>query len=55
MEMAKKKPSNYFAPIAVAGLTIGLLVSAYKFVFAKTDQKTEKLNDEKVIEQTEKE
>ena len=32
--MAKKKPNNWFAPFVIAGVTIGLLASAYKFIFA---------------------
>lgn len=33
-----RKPNNFLAPIVIAGVTIGFLASAYKFVFAKTEQ-----------------
>ena len=33
--MSKKKPNNLIAPIVIAGITVGFLASAYKFVFAK--------------------
>lgn len=33
-----KKPNKIFAPIVIAGVTIGFLASAYKFVFAKPNQ-----------------
>lgn len=35
-----KKPNKYFAPLAVSGITIGLLAIAYKFVFAKPENKS---------------
>ena len=35
-----KKPNKYFAPLAIAGMTIGLLATAYKFVFAKPKNKS---------------
>lgn len=37
--MKKKAPSNLFAPVVVAGITIGFLASAYKFIFTKTQNK----------------
>lgn len=33
----KKKPNKFLAPIVIAGVTIGFLASAYKFVFAKSE------------------
>ena len=33
--MLKKAPNKYFAPIIIAGITVGFFVRAYKFVFAK--------------------
>ena len=33
--ISKKAPNKYFAPIIIAGITVGFFVSAYKFVFAK--------------------
>ena len=33
--MSKKKPNNFIAPFVIAGITVGFLASAYKFVFAK--------------------
>ncbi|WP_411688134.1 hypothetical protein [Acinetobacter indicus] len=35
----KKAPSNLFAPVVIAGITLGFLASAYKFIFAKTKTK----------------
>ena len=32
-----KKPNRVVAPIIIAGITVGFLVSAYKFVVAKTN------------------
>ena len=37
--MSKKKPNNFIAPIVIAGITVGFLASAYKFVFAKPKSK----------------
>ncbi|BBF76210.1 hypothetical protein N5J48_07910 [Acinetobacter ursingii] len=31
----QKQPNRFIAPIVIAGITVGFLVSAYKFVFAK--------------------
>ncbi|MFW2078496.1 hypothetical protein ACG94X_12390 [Acinetobacter sp. ULE_I010] len=33
--MSNKSPNKFIAPIVIAGITIGFLASAYKFVFAK--------------------
>ncbi|WP_171530483.1 hypothetical protein [Acinetobacter defluvii] len=33
--MSKKQPNKFIAPIVIAGITVGFLASAYKFVFAK--------------------
>ena len=38
--MSKKAPNKYFAPIIIAGITVGFFVSAYKFVFAKPKSDT---------------
>mgnify|MGYP003557436480 FL=1 len=32
-----KQPNRVVAPIIIAGITVGFLVSAYKFVVAKTN------------------
>ncbi|WP_171490601.1 hypothetical protein [Acinetobacter suaedae] len=32
-----KRPNRVFAPIIIAGITVGFLASAYKFVFAKAN------------------
>ena len=32
-----RAPNKFLAPIVIAGVTIGFLASAYKFIFAKTD------------------
>lgn len=37
--MANRKPNKNVAPLVIAGLTAGLLISAYKFVFAKNKPK----------------
>ncbi|OTG98378.1 hypothetical protein B9T24_03315 [Acinetobacter sp. ANC 4654] len=36
--MLKKQPNKFIAPIVIAGITAGFLISAYKFVFAKPKQ-----------------
>ncbi|WP_173912771.1 hypothetical protein [Acinetobacter sp. Marseille-Q1618] len=33
--MSKKQPNKFIAPIVIAGITVGFLASAYKFIFAK--------------------
>lgn len=30
-----KKPGRFLAPVVIAGITVGFLASAYKFVFSK--------------------
>ncbi|WP_171293626.1 hypothetical protein [Acinetobacter haemolyticus] len=55
-----KRPNRVFAPIIIAGITVGFLASAYKFVFAKannekqqphaSNQKTSTSEDTKVNE-----
>ncbi|MEN8399044.1 hypothetical protein [Acinetobacter towneri] len=35
--MSKSPPNKFFAPIVIAGITIGFFVAAYKFVFAKPE------------------
>ena len=37
MNKTTKQPNKFLAPIVIAGITIGFLASAYKFVFAKED------------------
>ncbi|WP_340600634.1 hypothetical protein [Acinetobacter sp. HZNU-JH01] len=32
-----KRPNRVFTPIIIAGITVGFLASAYKFVFAKAN------------------
>ena len=32
-----KKPGRFVAPIVIAGITVGFLASAYKFVFSKSE------------------
>ena len=34
-----KKPNRFLAPIVIAGITVGFLASAYKFIFAKPSSK----------------
>ncbi|KXO84050.1 hypothetical protein AYK86_08355 [Acinetobacter venetianus] len=38
-----KKPNRVFAPIIIAGITVGFLASAYKFVVAKSSPSKEKM------------
>lgn len=33
--MSRKAPNKFIAPIVIAGITVGFLASAYKFVFSK--------------------
>ena len=37
-----KRPNRVFAPIIIAGITVGFLASAYKFVVAKSGSVEEK-------------
>ncbi|BCZ13231.1 hypothetical protein ACT4VK_11405 [Acinetobacter baumannii] len=32
-----KKPGRFLAPVVIAGITVGFLASAYKFVFSKSE------------------
>jgi hypothetical protein len=50
--MSKKAPNKFFAPIVIAGITIGFLASAYQFIFA---QKKRKEKQTPVAEQVENE
>lgn len=34
-KMSKREPNKFLAPIVIAGITVGFLMSAYKFIFAK--------------------
>ncbi len=34
---SRKTPNKFLAPVVIAGVTIGFLASAYKFVFAKPE------------------
>ena len=36
--MEKKSSSKLLAPFIIAGMTVGFLVSAYKFVFSKSKE-----------------
>ena len=40
--MSNKQPNKLIAPIVIAGITIGFLASAYKFVFAKPNKQRSK-------------
>lgn len=37
--MASKKPNSFLAPLAIAGITIGFLSAAYKFIFVDSKRK----------------
>ena len=41
--MSNKQPNKLIAPIVIAGITIGFLASAYKFVFAKPNKQQDKV------------
>lgn len=41
--MSNKQPNKLIAPIVFAGITIGFLASAYKFVFAKPNKQQDKV------------
>lgn len=43
----KKQPNKFFAPIVIAGVTIGFLASAYKFVFAKPEPVKKEVKESK--------
>lgn len=32
----QKQPNRFLAPILIAGITVGFLASAYKFIFSKS-------------------
>jgi len=49
--MSKKKPVNFIAPIVIAGITVGFLASAYKFVFVKPKKQPSK--DSKPVQESE--
>ena len=36
--MSKYAPNKFFAPIVIAGITLGFFVAAYKFVFAQAEK-----------------
>ena len=36
--MPNQKPNKFLAPVIIAGVTIGFLASAYKFIFATPKQ-----------------
>ncbi|MDM1269683.1 hypothetical protein HXZ61_05605 [Acinetobacter indicus] len=50
----KKAPSNLFAPVVIAGITLGFLASAYKFIFAKTQNSKLKTQNSKLKTQNSK-
>lgn len=39
--MVRRPPNKIIAPVLIAGITVGFLASAYKFVFARVKTKTE--------------
>lgn len=55
--MKNKTPNKFFAPIVIAGITIGFLASAYKFIFAdksRTEMKQPKLAPKNIEKEHEK-
>ena len=53
--MNKKSPNKFFAPIVIAGLTVGFFVSAYKFVFGNSAEEHRNTTVEEPIENENKE
>ena len=51
--MRSTKPNNRIAPAVIAGVTIGLLVAGYKFVFANKKPKLERQDREKAQQEQE--
>ena len=49
--MPNKKPNNFVAPIVIAGITVGFLVSAYKYVFAKPKKSKKENLEQNLLEQ----
>ena len=47
--MLKKQPNKFIAPIVIAGITAGFLISAYKFVFAQPKQTTDQIEHEDAV------
>lgn len=37
--MSKSAPNKFIAPVVIAGITIGFLASAYKFIFQSIPKK----------------
>lgn len=44
--MSKQQPNKIFAPLVIAGVTIGFLASAYKFIFADATSKKSLANQQ---------
>lgn len=51
--MSQKKPNKFIAPIVIAGVTVGFLASAYKFVFAKPKSKDKQKSGQQTTSQNE--
>lgn len=55
--MSLKKPNSFLAPLAIAGITIGFLGAAYKFIFVDSKRhentQTEKTQDQPLEDQPE--
>lgn len=47
-----QKPNRFIAPIVIAGITVGFLASAYKFIFAKPKNEQEKNRSEETTSAT---
>jgi hypothetical protein len=44
--MSKREPNKFLIPIVIAGITVGFLMSAYKFIFAKLKVEYQQKNPE---------
>lgn len=51
--MSQKKSNKFIAPIVIAGVTVGFLASAYKFVFAKPKSKDKHKSGQQTTSQSE--
>ena len=49
--MKIKRPNTIIAPIIIAGITFGLLVSAYKFIFAQQSTQANATEEEDPLKQ----
>lgn len=51
--MSKPKPNKFIAPIVIAGVVVGFLASAYKFVFAQPKKHNQNVDERQPSKETE--